>query len=83
MERQDGRDDGPAIGDRPRNLSPENSMEGTAVRAAAALVDDINAAVEAAEKAGAMIALPPMEIPGHGTCAIYILGGVDHGLWQR
>lgn len=47
------------------------------------LVDDIEAAVAAAAEAGAEIAHPPMEIPGHGTFAIYIQGGVNHGLWQR
>ena len=47
------------------------------------LVDDIEAAVQAAEEAGAEIALPPMELPGQGTCAIYIEGGIQHGLWQR
>jgi hypothetical protein len=47
------------------------------------LVDDIDAAVKAAEKAGAEIAIPPMEIPGQGKFSIYILGGIDHGLWQR
>lgn len=26
--------------------------------------------------------IPPLEIPGKGTFAIYIQGGVDHGLWQ-
>jgi uncharacterized protein len=46
------------------------------------LVDDIEAAVAAAVNAGGALALPPMEIPGHGTCAIYIQGGIDHGLWQ-
>jgi pimeloyl-ACP methyl ester carboxylesterase/predicted enzyme related to lactoylglutathione lyase len=46
------------------------------------LVDDINAVLKAAEAAGGKIALPGMEIPGHGTCAIYVLGGIDHGLWQ-
>ncbi len=46
------------------------------------LVDDIEAAVAAAEEAGAMIAHPPLEIPGYGTFAIYIVGGVQHGLWQ-
>ncbi len=25
---------------------------------------------------------PPIEIPGHGKFAIYIMGGVHHGLWQ-
>jgi len=46
------------------------------------LVDDIEAAVKAAEKAGAEVALPPMKIPGQGTFSIYILGGIEHGLWQ-
>jgi len=32
--------------------------------------------------AGAKIALPPMELPGHGTCAIFIQGGVERGRWQ-
>ena len=47
------------------------------------LVDDIEAALAAAVEAGGEVAHPPMNIPGHGTFAIYILGGVDHGLWQR
>jgi|SRR4051812_43151109 predicted enzyme related to lactoylglutathione lyase len=47
------------------------------------LVEDIEAAVAAVAKAGGKIAHPPMEIAGHGTFAIYIQGGVDHGLWQR
>lgn len=46
------------------------------------LVDDVEAAVKAVEAAGGEIALPPTEIPGHGTFAIYIQGGVHHGLWQ-
>lgn len=46
------------------------------------LVDDIEAAVAAAVEAGGEVAHPPMEIPGHGTFAIYIQGGVHHGLWQ-
>jgi len=46
------------------------------------LVEDIAAAVEAAEAAGALVALPPTEIPGQGTFAIYILGGIQHGLWE-
>lgn len=45
-------------------------------------VKDIEAAVAAASEAGAEIAVPPMKIPGHGTCAIYIEGGVEGGLWQ-
>ena len=47
------------------------------------LVDDIEAAVTAAVKAGGEVAHPPLEIPGHGTFAIYAVGGVHHGLWQR
>jgi predicted enzyme related to lactoylglutathione lyase len=46
------------------------------------LVDDIAAAVAAAVQAGGVLAVPPMEIPGHGTFAIYLQGGNDHGLWQ-
>jgi uncharacterized protein len=47
------------------------------------LVDDIEAAVAAVVAAGGEIAHPPMEIPGHGTFAIYFQGGIQHGLWQR
>jgi len=47
------------------------------------LVDDLEKAIAAAVEAGGELALPPMEIPGYGTCAIYVQGGNDHGLWQR
>jgi predicted enzyme related to lactoylglutathione lyase len=47
------------------------------------LVDDIEVAVAAAVKAGGVLALPPLKIPGHGTCAIYVQGGIDHGFWQK
>jgi predicted enzyme related to lactoylglutathione lyase len=43
---------------------------------------DIEAAVAAVVEAGGKVAVPPMEIPGHGTFAIYLQGGNDHGLWQ-
>lgn len=46
------------------------------------LVDDIESAVASVVAAGGEIAHPPLEIPGHGTFAIYILGGNHHGLWQ-
>jgi predicted enzyme related to lactoylglutathione lyase len=46
------------------------------------LVADIEAALAAATKQGAAVALSPIEIPGKGTFAIYIQGHVDHGLWQ-
>lgn len=47
------------------------------------LVDDIEAAAKAAAESGGEIAHPPFEIPGQGKFAIYILGGVEHGLWQN
>ena len=47
------------------------------------LVDDIESAVASAVEAGGVVAVPPLEIPGHGTFAIYLQGGNDHGLWQR
>lgn len=46
------------------------------------LVTDINAAVAAAEKAGADIAFPPTKLGNHGTCAIVVHGGIESGLWQ-
>ena len=46
------------------------------------LVEDIEASLAAAEDSGAKIALPPMEIAGHGTCGIFIQGGIECGLWQ-
>lgn len=46
------------------------------------LVKDINVAIAAAVETGGKLALPPMVIPGHGTCAIFLQGGNDHGLWQ-
>jgi predicted enzyme related to lactoylglutathione lyase len=46
------------------------------------LVEDIKASVASAAEAGAEIALPPMEIPEHGTCAIVIHSGIECGLWQ-
>ena len=47
------------------------------------LVDDIEAAAEAATAAGGEIAHPPWPIEGRGTFAIFLQGGIDHGLWQR
>ena len=46
------------------------------------LVRDIDSAAAAAVRAGGEIAHPPMEIPGLGRFAIYIQGGIHHGLWQ-
>lgn len=47
------------------------------------LVENLDEAVAAAAEAGAEIAVPKMEIPGHGTIAIVIQGGIDCGLWQN
>lgn len=46
------------------------------------LVEDIEAAVATAAKSGAKITVPPMTIPGHGTCAIVFQAGIESGLWQ-
>lgn len=46
-------------------------------------VADIAAAVKQAEAAGAVIAYPPTKQGDTGTWAIYILGDVQMGLWQR
>jgi len=46
------------------------------------LVEDIQATVDAAAKSGAEVAVPPMELPGHGTCAIVIQDGIESGFWQ-
>ncbi len=46
------------------------------------LVEDIQEAVDAAAKSGAEVAVPPMPLPGHGTCAIVIQHGVESGFWQ-
>ncbi len=46
-------------------------------------VDDIAEAVKAAKAAGAVIAYPPTKQGETGTWAIYILDGIQYGLWQR
>ncbi len=47
------------------------------------LVDDIEASVRAVVESGGEIAHPPLQLPGHGTFAIFLQGGIQHGLWQR
>jgi predicted enzyme related to lactoylglutathione lyase len=69
--------DGGMLGIRAPMHAGENS-----VTRAYMLVEDIEAAVAAAKDSGAEIAVPPMKLPGHGTCAIYIQGGIEAGLWQ-
>jgi predicted enzyme related to lactoylglutathione lyase len=46
-------------------------------------VEDIARAVKEAETAGAVIAYPPTKQGDTGTWAIYLLGDVQIGLWQR
>ena len=46
-------------------------------------VEDIDRAVSEAEAAGAVIAYPPTVQGDTGTWAIYILGDLQFGLWQR
>lgn len=45
-------------------------------------VDDIQASVAAAVKAGAKVAVPPMRLGSHGQCAIVLQGGIEAGFWQ-
>jgi hypothetical protein len=46
-------------------------------------VEDIARAVQEAEAAGAVIAYPPTRQGETGTWAIFLLGDVQFGLWQR
>lgn len=45
-------------------------------------VEDVGAAVDAAEAAGAEVAVRAMPLGEHGTCAIVIQGGIEMGLWE-
>lgn len=69
--------DGSTIGVR----APMHEAEAPVVRPYR-LVEDAAVAAAAAEAGGAEILHPPMLIPGHGTFAIYLQGGVQFGLWQ-
>jgi predicted enzyme related to lactoylglutathione lyase len=46
-------------------------------------VEDIVRVIQEAEAAGAMVAYPPTQQGDTGTWAIYFLGDVQFGLWQR
>jgi hypothetical protein len=46
-------------------------------------VENIQAAVEAAQEAGATLAFGPMPLGEQGTFAICILGALEQGYWQR
>ena len=45
-------------------------------------VADIKTSVQRATQLGATVLLEQMEIPGHGVIAIYLHGGIEHGIWQ-
>jgi len=45
-------------------------------------VIDIRSAIKKAGELGAKIALEPTELPGRGIIAIYIIGGIEQGIWQ-
>lgn len=70
--------DGGKIGVR----APMHETEAAVVRPYL-LVEDILAVTKAIIESGGEIAHPPMEIPGQGTFAIFIQGGIHHGVWQR
>ena len=61
--------------------APMHESEDPVVRPYLA-VDDVEAGAKAAVESGAEIAHPPMEIPGHGTFAIFIQGGIHHAVWK-
>lgn len=61
--------------------APMHENEMTVVRPYV-LVKDIQAAVDAATKSGAQVAVPPMELGEFGKCAIIIQGGIESGFWQ-
>lgn len=46
------------------------------------LVEDIQATVRTDERSGAQVAVSPMELPGHGICAIVIHDGIESGFWE-
>ena len=70
-----------ADGSRISFREPMHEMEKPVVRPYF-LCDSIEDMVKQVEENGAEIIHPPLEIPGIGTFAIYILGGVEQGLWQ-
>jgi len=74
-------DGGGAVGGEVGVRAPMHESEEPVVRAYHR-VDDLEQALAAATEAGGEVALGATEIPGRGTIAIYILGGIQHGLWQ-
>ena len=95
LERVHGFSFGPAVADLGQARvaeAPDGSLIG--VRAPLAeheqpiiraylVVEDIARAVKEVEAASAVIAYPPTQQGNTGTWAIYLLGDVQIGLWQR
>ena len=46
------------------------------------LTETLQETVDAAVAKGAELAVPPMELPGQGTIALYLVDDVQYGLWQ-
>ena len=63
--------------------APLSADEGAPVVRPYLGVEDIEAAIIAAQASGAEFAMLATEIPGYGTFAIYFQGGIQYGLWQR
>jgi hypothetical protein len=70
--------DGTRVGIR----APLGAHERPIVRSYVA-VEDIQRAADAAAAHGALVAFAPTTLGAHGTFAIVIQGGLEHGLWQR
>jgi len=95
LERVHGLSFGPAVADLGGSRvaeAPDGSLVG--VRAPLAVheqpifrsylqVEDIAKAVEDVEAAGGKIAYPPTQQGDYGTFAIYFIGDIQLGLWQR
>jgi uncharacterized protein len=45
-------------------------------------VADLSASVATAQAQGATVLLPDMEIRGRGRIAIFLIGGIEQGIWQ-
>jgi len=61
--------------------APLSDEEGAPVVRPYLRVEDMQAAIEAAQAGGAEFAMLATEIPGHGAFAIYFQGGIQYGLW--
>ena len=61
--------------------APMHEQEAPIVRPYVRVLD-LEAAVKEVAGSGAEILLESMQIPGHGTIAIYAHGGIQQGLWQ-